>query len=127
MTAPAGSHKVKPITYLLIGGLCVCVALSLLPEDSPLLPACHIHRLTGLLCPGCGTTRALRALLHGDMALSLRQNPLLLPGFSWLAALVLIKGTKRFNGLLWGGIVVIALFTLLRNLPCPLCEQLRPF
>lgn len=116
----------KPITYLIIGGLCVCVALSLLPEGSRTLPECHIHRLTGLLCPGCGTTRALRALLHGDFALSLRQNLLLLPGFVWLAALTLIKGNKLFNGLLWGGIAIIALFTLLRNLPCPLCELLRP-
>lgn len=126
MMAPGGSHKVKPITYLLIGGLCVCVALSLLPEGSRTLPECHIHRLTGLLCPGCGTTRALRALLHGDIAHSLRQNVLLLPGFAWLVTLSLIRDTKRFNGLLWGGIAIITLFTLLRNLPCPVCELLRP-
>ena len=126
MMAPGGSHMMKPITYLIIGGLCVCVALSLLPEGLLPLPECHIHRLTGLFCPGCGTTRALRALLHGDFALSLRQNLLLLPGFVWLAALTLIKGNKLFNGLLWGGIAIIALFTLLRNLPCPLCDLLRP-
>ena len=37
---------------------------------------CLFHLLTGLYCPGCGGTRALRALLAGDLALSLRYHPL---------------------------------------------------
>ena len=31
-------------------------------------PQCVFHSLTGLQCPGCGTTRALHALLHGNVA-----------------------------------------------------------
>ena len=31
-------------------------------------PKCPFHALTGLNCPGCGSTRALHALLHGDVA-----------------------------------------------------------
>lgn len=35
---------------------------------------CVFHRLTGLYCPGCGNTRAVLALLRGDLAGMLRWN-----------------------------------------------------
>ena len=37
------------------------------PEQYPFYPPCPFHQLTGLLCPGCGATRALAALLHGHL------------------------------------------------------------
>ena len=37
---------------------------------------CQFHLLTGLYCPGCGGTRALRALLSGNLLLSIRYHPL---------------------------------------------------
>lgn len=37
---------------------------------------CPFHALTGLPCLTCGATRALAALLRGDLATSLRTNPL---------------------------------------------------
>jgi hypothetical protein len=39
-------------------------------------PECPFHRLTGLYCPGCGTIRAIHALLHGDPLSAFRYNPL---------------------------------------------------
>ena len=39
-----------------------------------LFPACLFRRLTGLYCPGCGNTRSVLALLHGDIFTSLRYN-----------------------------------------------------
>ena len=36
--------------------------------------SCPIHSITGLLCPGCGNTRAALALLRLDVAASLRYN-----------------------------------------------------
>jgi len=41
------------------------------------LPECMLHKYTGFYCPGCGSTRAVIALLHGDILLSLRQNPMI--------------------------------------------------
>ena len=39
------------------------------------LPPCMFHTLTGFSCPGCGCTRAVIALLHGDLLASVRYNP----------------------------------------------------
>ena len=116
----------KAFFILLAGGLCVCVALLLLPTTAQGLPECHIHRLTGLLCPGCGLTRALRALLRGEWWLSLHNNPLVIPGFVWLAAMCCLKDHKTQQHVLWWGMAVALLFTLLRNIPHPFFDILRP-
>lgn len=60
-------------------GLVVSSVLALIyvvPPESGLYPSCPIHILTGILCPGCGGTRALHALLHGRLAAALELNPL---------------------------------------------------
>jgi hypothetical protein len=36
---------------------------------------CIIKRVTGIPCPSCGSTRAVEALLHGDLFRSLWINP----------------------------------------------------
>ena len=36
------------------------------PSTHGFYPVCLFHSLTGLNCPGCGMTRALYALLHGN-------------------------------------------------------------
>ncbi|MGN8773207.1 DUF2752 domain-containing protein [Candidatus Weimeria sp. HCP3S3_B5] len=41
---------------------------------------CIFHEVTGLYCPGCGGTRALRFLLHGHPLLSLWYHPLVIYG-----------------------------------------------
>ena len=40
---------------------------------------CPIYELTGLYCPGCGSGRAARALLRGDLAAAFGHNLLALP------------------------------------------------
>lgn len=46
------------------------------PSSSELFPSCVFHHWTGIFCPGCGTTRALHALLTGHPVEALSQNPL---------------------------------------------------
>ena len=43
---------------------------------APHLPRCVFRSLTGIPCPGCGSTRAATAMLQGDLASSLASNPL---------------------------------------------------
>ena len=39
---------------------------------------CLFHLLTGLYCPGCGGTRAVRAMMAGNLGLSFQYHPLVL-------------------------------------------------
>ncbi len=50
------------------------VLYSFPPTENRLYPGCQFHSLTGLHCPGCGTTRALHALLHGNVAQAFAYN-----------------------------------------------------
>src|SRR5688572_21194322 len=59
---------------LAAGGLLAVAVVP--PADSPYLPKCQFHQLTGLHCPGCGMTRALHAALNGHFAQALAYNPL---------------------------------------------------
>lgn len=43
-----------------------------------IFPRCPVYMLTGWECPGCGSQRALHALLHGDIAGAWRYNAFLL-------------------------------------------------
>ena len=36
---------------------------------------CFFHLLTGLYCLGCGGTRSMKALFHGQILLSVHENP----------------------------------------------------
>lgn len=46
------------------------------PTDDSYYPRCQLHTLTGLHCPGCGTTRSLHALANGHIAQALAYNAL---------------------------------------------------
>jgi uncharacterized membrane protein YfcA len=44
------------------------------PELYHFYPQCPVFRYLHVLCPGCGATRALAALLHGEIAQALHYN-----------------------------------------------------
>jgi hypothetical protein len=44
------------------------------PAEYSFYPRCPFHALFGILCPGCGATRALAALLHGNLLEALHLN-----------------------------------------------------
>ncbi|MBI3951227.1 MAG: DUF2752 domain-containing protein [Acidobacteria bacterium] len=109
--------------------------LTLMFWDVPTAPAvtiCGFRNLTGLSCPGCGITRGLSALLHGELLEAVRFNPLAIPAslFSilvWLRSLcVLTNQTSTLNWidrllawrhhrrLMWALLAILAAFWLWR-------------
>ena len=90
---------------------------------------CPLYELTGLYCPGCGSGRAARAMLRGDLRASLGYNLLALPlgllcggvlGWEYLRVVFPGLGLKKARLPGWFGpavLAVLAVFTLLRNLP----------
>jgi hypothetical protein len=92
------------------------------PAKNNFYPACQFHRLTGLNCPGCGMTRSLHALLHGDFSTALRDNALFVSGLFLLAArgawFLLARPATEFFPMrwLWLFLAAAVVFTVLRNL-----------
>lgn len=89
-------------------------------------PACMFHALTGWYCIGCGMTRALHALAHGDVPRAFSMNPLamamlaispLLLGWklgwqpAWLRPLIAVVAEPKF----W--LVLLPVYWIARNLP----------
>jgi Protein of unknown function (DUF2752) len=56
--------------------LVAAVLLLLPPAQHSFYPRCPIYELFHLKCPGCGGTRALAALLHGNLFEALHWNAL---------------------------------------------------
>lgn len=110
---------------LVATGMAVMYAFDPNATDTP-FARCIIHTLTGYWCAGCGITRALHALAHGDVARAFSMNPLvvsLLPfgllAFAWAggwrpawAAPIIHLMLKP---MLWA--VVIPTYWIARNLP----------
>jgi Protein of unknown function (DUF2752) len=97
------------------------------PSTHGFYPVCLFHQLTGLNCPGCGMTRALYALLHGDFLLALEDNSLFIFTIAALAARGVWFAAKYFSRkpagqfvspkMLWAFLIVAGVFTVLRNFP----------
>ena len=78
---------------MLVGG----VVLYLYRPESLQIPRCPFLQLTGWQCPGCGSMRGIRALLHGDIGRVLQLNVMLIPGLIYFAFLVLLELTRPHN------------------------------
>lgn len=105
---------------LLVFGVAACAVLLLIPPGSPhakWLPRCMFHQMTGLYCPGCGATRALSAMLHGDLKASLHNNLLLFPLLGLIFFLIVKPQTSLKRPVAIAIITVILAFTVLRNIP----------
>ena len=95
-------------TKLSLAALAVSGAVLLLrfpPDHYGFWPACPFHELTGLVCPGCGATRAVAALLRGHLVEAARLNAMVLlmvPLLAWAWIRGLPKGGWVFVSVLVG-------------------------
>lgn len=58
----------------MIGFLCVIVTEKLHINLYSFFPECYFYKYTGYFCFGCGSTRAIRSLLQGNVVKSLYYN-----------------------------------------------------
>lgn len=112
----APSCRARWLYILLVAGALLFLYL-IDPKSSRCYPVCPTYRLLHVYCPVCGSTRALHALLHGDIGTSLRHNLLFLPGLVGAFFLWRKPQARWHRPLLWTAIVMMLLFGLLRNLP----------
>jgi hypothetical protein len=103
----------------------VCTVAYLL--DLPYRPLCPFYVLTGYWCPGCGSSRALHAITHGDLAEAMARNPvttLALPVLvGWWGWWLFRSATGRPrtwvapSTVIWLLLGTVVAFWVLRNLP----------
>jgi hypothetical protein len=113
---------------ILAAALLFCAALAIYPPTpTSLYPICPIHQFLHIDCPGCGSTRAFSALLHGHLREALRFNALfvLLLPFALIGAAESYRRALRPGPFRWpqppaaalyATIAATAVFTIVRNL-----------
>jgi hypothetical protein len=98
------------------------------PGKSGVFPVCPFRTLTGFACPGCGSTRGLHALVHGDIVTAFKFNPLLILSLPFLAYAFLRFTNAAINGrplpsnqlkakYIWTIFGVVLFFWIFRNTP----------
>lgn len=109
------------------GVIWVLLRLFPIPFQKLLLP-CAVKTLLGIYCPGCGGTRAVSALLHGDFLTSFLCHPLV-PYTAAVGGWFLISqtierltrhrlkvGMKYRDGYVWAALVIVAVNFVVKNL-----------
>lgn len=98
------------------------------PGKSALLPICPFRALTGFTCPGCGSTRGMHQLLHGNIGAAFEFNPLLLVALPFLLYALVRYSYRVMSGQPLGGNTlapkyiytifgVVLFFWIFRNTP----------
>lgn len=139
----AERDRMPPLRLFLLFGIPLTiigggVALFFLnPSEHSFFPKCALYMATGFSCPGCGSTRALYQLTHGDVLEAMRLNPglmaLITLGITDYVRFVVsvirgnpfqtLFGRLKLLGALMG---VMLVYGVIRNLPWPLFESLAP-
>lgn len=118
-------HLLAPTTTAVAALAAAVVVAAVDPNEPGHYPTCPVLALTGLFCTGCGTLRAVHALMHLDPLGALAMNPLavlLAPVAvaSWAAWLVRAwtGAPRRWLAPPWAvgtTAVVLVTFTVARN------------
>ncbi len=111
------------------------VIVFLIPEFTTIPTGCLFNKTTGFYCAGCGMSRGIHALLRADFIRAMHENLLLvtvlpLSGLWFTFRFVLLKNTatikKYDNAVIVFFIMIVIIFTILRNIPSVYFIFLRP-
>jgi len=122
---------------LLLAGMACFILYRFDPAQNAFYPRCFLYTTTGILCPGCGSLRAMHHLAHGEIPLAMRYNLMLVAAIP-VAMFYLVRcGAARLRGepllrfapssgaMIWMG-MALGLFTILRNIPVSPFTLLAP-
>lgn len=139
-------RKMLCLLLIIMAGIMVWVLYEKGMPPTKWLPPCMFYKLTGFSCPGCGCTRAVEALIEGNIMACIRYNPIIIYGvvcwscdilsrlFEWICrswkkkfpsrkkegnlinVLTLLHSPKARRYYLYGSIVMLLGFGLLRCL-----------
>lgn len=110
-----------------IAGAVILVVYSIYDPAVAPMPECPFFRITGLYCPGCGSQRALHAMLNGHVTAMLGFN-VLLPAAMIFFVAEGVTGLLRRSGrqmqtlssrryMPVAVLIVVVTFWVLRNIP----------
>ncbi len=126
---PPRRRQVLPTAAVTAASAGVATVLARVDPNQPgHYPGCPFLLVSGLYCPGCGSLRAVHDLLHANLADALARNPLAVVAIPFLlyalgAAWARALGRRPPSltsvpaPVIWGGLVVVLAFGVLRNLP----------
>lgn len=132
MSALPQRMRAMVLPVLSVGLACVAAGVVLVADPTSEgglpLPPCPIKLLTGFDCPGCGATRMLYSLLHGDVSAALHYNALVvifIPFFlwtwtAWMRGRWSGRRPPTWEQWRWSpmvAVVAIAAWSVLRNIP----------
>ena len=129
--------RAGPLVAVLLAGTVVVVLFRFDPAATRWFPRCPSNLITGYHCPGCGTLRALHALLHGDLAGAFSFNlaaVLTLPLLVYYGASSVavrrgrepLPGCRRLGKSGWWIAGIFLIYAVLRNLPWAPFTYLAP-
>lgn len=131
-------HRVYTPLLALLGFVGACTVVLLGDPTTPggFLPPCPTKFLLHIVCPGCGSTRALYSLLHGDLPAALHYNAVGVVAMGLLAAAFvayvvgLWRGRRVRSWQHWRyapmvTLAVVTVWFVIRNIPVAPFDSLK--
>ena len=116
-SSPVLRSSTRRITSALVLAVGAAVLYRFDPTKFHFYPPCVFHALTGLQCPGCGATRALYHLLHGDISGAFRFNQIFFLMVPFFAAAARWPRILTKPSVAWTIAAVMITYGVVRNLP----------
>ena len=98
MRRPVTDQEVYPALWIALAAAPIACLFWRFALKSPPLGECRLYRSFHVYCPGCGGTRAVIALLHGQVLRSAYYHPAVLLAAGFVLAYLLSQTVWRLRG-----------------------------